>query len=302
MSEQIVRCDECGSQLDSGDQFCGACGKDVNSVESNDISHPEGRLIIIQGSHKGQEAQVHEDGAILGRGQEVDMFFRDPEASRQHARVNWEGGRFTLMDLGSSNGTYLNGVKIQGLEELSPGDLITVGETVIEFRSTPQRGLESDVAVEEDDEGEARAAKPTAEKGKNSRILIIGGAALAGFVCVISVILLVVLVILPALKPESPVVYDDPPISPGVTSIEIINQHSEDICALALSPSESEEWGDNWLAEGEILRSGSSMSFSIEPGMEYDFIAYTCFESVLVEKYEIPIGEGSNILTVEPGN
>jgi len=102
------------------------------------------------------------------------------------------------------------------------------------------------------------------------------------------------------------VVYDDPPIpptiSPGVASIEIINMHSEDIYALALSPSENEEWGVNWLADGEILRSGSSMSFSIEPSILYDFIAYTCSEVVLVEKYEIPIRDGSNTVTVEPGN
>jgi len=111
---------------------------------------------------------------------------------------------------------------------------------------------------------------------------------------------------LPILKPDTPTVPDDPalppPISTGDASVEIFNMHSEDICALALSPSENEEWGVNWLTEGEVLRSGSSMSFSIEPGILYDFIAYTCSEAVLVEEYEITIRDGSNTITVEPGN
>lgn len=299
MGEQIVRCEGCGSHLDPDDQFCGECGREFTSTGTKETLQPEARLLIIQGSQKGKEFQLDENGVTLGRGQEADMFFGDPEASREHARVDWEGERFALMDLGSSNGTYLNGVKIVGPEKLSPGDLITVGETVIEFQYTPREEAGREfIAVE----GDGKPVKPTTEKGKSSRIFIFGAVALAVFVCVISAILVGVLVIVPLLKPESPVVYDDPPISPAEASIEIINQHSEDVCGLALSPSLSDEWGENWLAEGEVLHSGSSMSFSIEPDVEYDFIAYTCFESVLVERFGIPIGDGSNILTIEAGN
>jgi hypothetical protein len=301
MGEQRVRCEGCGNLLEPGDQFCGGCGRDVVSTGSKEISQLEARLRIIQGSQKGKEFQLRENGITLGRGQEADLFFGDPEASREHARVNWEKGRFTLMDLGSSNGTYLNGTKIVGSEELSHGDLITVGETVLEFQSVPQQETGRGVGSDRGD-AEEKALKPSPEKVNSPRIFIFGAAALAVFVCVVSAILVGVLVVLPIIKPESPVVNDNPPTSPGVATIEIINQHSEDICGLALSPSVNDQWGGNWLTDGEILQSGSSMSFSIEPGIEYDFIAYTCFESVLVERFEIPIGEGSNILTVEPGN
>lgn len=301
MGEQRVRCEGCGNLLEPGDQFCGVCGRDVVSTGSKEISQLEARLRIIQGSQKGKEFQLQENGITLGRGQEADLFFGDPEASREHARVDWKGRRFTLMDLGSSNGTYLNGVKIAGSEELSSGDLITVGETVIEFQSTLQQEAGREVVPDRGKE-EEKVGKTTSEKAKSSRIFIFGAVALVVFVCVVSAILVGVFVVLPILKPDSPVVYDNPPISPGVASIEIINQHSEDICALALSPSVSDQWGENWLDDGEILRSGSSMSFSIQPGIEYDFIAYTCFESVLVEKFEILISDGSNILTVEAGN
>ena len=259
-------------------------------------------MVIIQGSEQGKEVQFQEAGIILGRGQDVGMFFRDPEASRQHARIDWEDGSFTLIDLGSSNGTYLNGVKIVGREILSPGDLITVGETVLEFQSIFQPDTRGEAARTGVDSGGGQEGKSASAKGKSSRVLIFGGAAIVVFLCLISAILLGAFVIIPKLNPESSVVYDDPPVSVGNASLEIVNMHSEDICAMQISPSTNEEWGGNWLADGVVLRSGSSISFDIEPGMEYDFIAYTCFESVLVERYEIFIGDGANVITVEPGN
>lgn len=306
MDEQRMHCEGCGIQLDPSDQFCGGCGREVASTGSKESSRPDAGLRIIQGSQKGKEVQLHEDRAILGRGQDVDLFLGDPAASREHARVEWEQKHFILTDLGSSNGTFLNGVKIAAAEELSPGDLITIGETVIEFQSAPRTNLKRETAGVGDRISKEEGTSTASGKANSSRLLLWGGVALTLFMCVVGAILVGVLVILPALKPDSPTVSEDPawppPISTGVASIEISNMHSEDICAFALSPSENEDWGVNWLAEGEVLRSGSSMSFSIEPGILYDFIAYTCSDSVLVERYEIAIQDGANTLTVEPGN
>lgn len=243
---------------------------------------------------------------ILGRGQDVDLFFEDPGASREHARVEWENGHYSLIDLESSNGTYLNGLKIDTAEELSAGDLITIGETVIAFQSAPHTNQKRETAKDNHERSGEKKTSLASGKGSSSKILIIGGIALTIFMCLAAAILVGALVILPALKPDGPTGAEDslwpPPNAPGEATIEIRNLHDEDVCAFALSPSEDDDWGVNWLAEGDILRSGSSMSFGIEPGMLYDFIAYTCSDAVLVERYEIAIQDGSNTLTIEAGN
>jgi pSer/pThr/pTyr-binding forkhead associated (FHA) protein len=58
----------------------------------------------------------------------------DPGASRQHARIAHASGGFVLTDLGSTNGTLVNDEPIRE-HTLHDGDRITIGETVLEFRS-----------------------------------------------------------------------------------------------------------------------------------------------------------------------
>ena len=66
---------------------------------------------------------------------------QDAEISRHHARVARSGGGFTIEDLGSTNGTFLNGRRIAGAEILSPGDRIMVGATTLVVQvSVPLQG------------------------------------------------------------------------------------------------------------------------------------------------------------------
>lgn len=69
----------------------------------------------------------------LGRLAECDVVVDDPGASRQHARVNRTDSGFVLTDLGSTNGTLVNGESIRE-HLLEDGDRITIGETMLEFR------------------------------------------------------------------------------------------------------------------------------------------------------------------------
>lgn len=65
--------------------------------------------------------------ATIGRGADADVIVDDPDASRHHARLEAENGVVYVSDLGSSNGTYLNGRRLRQAIEVRPGDRIDVG-------------------------------------------------------------------------------------------------------------------------------------------------------------------------------
>lgn len=70
---------------------------------------------------------------VLGRAAECDVPVDSPRASRRHARVTAEGDRAVLEDLGSKNGTFVNGERIDGPRTLRPGDRIEVGGVAVTF-------------------------------------------------------------------------------------------------------------------------------------------------------------------------
>jgi hypothetical protein len=91
------------------------------------------------------QLRVHEDGGVravpldrelitIGRLSECDVVIHDANASRRHAQIRTTGGVSTLTDLGSTNGTKVNGRDVQSAE-LADGDRITVGATQIDYRS-----------------------------------------------------------------------------------------------------------------------------------------------------------------------
>jgi hypothetical protein len=71
-------------------------------------------------------------GLLMGRDKPADVIVEDVFASARHARITPRGPYNFLEDLGSTNGTYLNGSRVEAPERLNPGDKITIGDT--EFR------------------------------------------------------------------------------------------------------------------------------------------------------------------------
>jgi hypothetical protein len=94
------------------------------------------RLIAEHGGglHAG-EAFVVGSGLVIGRAGGIDVRIEDNFASGRHARVFDHDGRVYVEDMNSTNGTYLNGQRVEGQEPLQPDDRIRIGDT--EFRYEP---------------------------------------------------------------------------------------------------------------------------------------------------------------------
>jgi Protein of unknown function (DUF3662)/FHA domain len=81
----------------------------------------------------GKRVVVGSGGATMGRSRQCDLMLDDPNVSRTHAEVRARGGSWVLTDLGSTNGTRLNGRRVEGSEVLKPGDKIELGTSQITF-------------------------------------------------------------------------------------------------------------------------------------------------------------------------
>ncbi len=102
---------------------------------------PAATLVIRQGTQAGMSFAIAGNQVIIGREEGLDVVLQDPEASRRHARITWQGGRYVIEDLGSTNGTFVNGMQLSTPLALNPGDSIGVGQTALVFQMfTPEVG------------------------------------------------------------------------------------------------------------------------------------------------------------------
>jgi pSer/pThr/pTyr-binding forkhead associated (FHA) protein len=90
--------------------------------------NPRLEVVAAMGQDPGTTFDVA-SGVILGRGNGVDIRVDDPFASSAHARIYPEGQFMYIEDMGSTNGTYLNGRQIRAPERLRELDLIRIGDT-----------------------------------------------------------------------------------------------------------------------------------------------------------------------------
>lgn len=109
----------------------------LNSDESSPGTHPRQESVDNPGFvlRLGSTRLAVSGTLTLGRSSSSSLVIADSEASRRHAEVTLEHGRVILRDLGSTNGTLVNGVVISAPTALSVGDIITVGSIHIEVES-----------------------------------------------------------------------------------------------------------------------------------------------------------------------
>jgi pSer/pThr/pTyr-binding forkhead associated (FHA) protein len=93
---------------------------------------PRLRVEQAMGLRSGDEYDVAA-GVVLGRGQAADIQLEDPFASSRHARIVRQGDVLVIEDLGSTNGTYLNGDLLDGPQPLHPGDRIRIGDNEFSY-------------------------------------------------------------------------------------------------------------------------------------------------------------------------
>jgi hypothetical protein len=93
---------------------------------------PRLRVEVAAGLRSG-DAYDLANGAVLGRGEHADIQMDDAFASGQHARLMPHGEVIVLEDLGSTNGTYLNGEPVRGPQPLHDGDTIRIGDSEFTF-------------------------------------------------------------------------------------------------------------------------------------------------------------------------
>jgi len=110
------------------------------------MQQPTITFIVQQGPQRGQRFSVAKDNIILGRVAGSDVVISDPEVSRRHASITWEQGQPIIRDLGSTNGTFVNGVRITSPQALRDGDTIGLGKVQLGFQCPAVAGAHPAVA------------------------------------------------------------------------------------------------------------------------------------------------------------
>jgi len=106
--------------------------KMLNFTEKKSGRKKRAYLEIIKGDLEGKIFYIDNEEALIGRTEECDVEVNDLEVSRRHFRLFVENNRWFVQDLGSTNGTYVNKLRVDRYI-VNPGDKIKVGQTLFRF-------------------------------------------------------------------------------------------------------------------------------------------------------------------------
>ncbi len=106
-----------------------SAGRVAEPLEQRARVHQQTALLITG----GKRLVVGPAGVTVGRSRQCDVTLDDPNVSRTHAEIRPRGGSWVLTDLGSTNGSRLNGRRLEGPEVLKPGDQIELGTSRLQF-------------------------------------------------------------------------------------------------------------------------------------------------------------------------
>jgi pSer/pThr/pTyr-binding forkhead associated (FHA) protein len=153
-----VFCNQCGHRNPPGSNFCSSCGAALNlasgddttvtivlNAEGQDLEEelavsldelPEGAgmLVVRKGPNAGSKYLLDAEVTRAGRHPDSDIFLDDITVSRRHAEITRQADRYTLRDVGSLNGTYVNRDRVEEAT-LANGDELQIGKFKLIFFS-----------------------------------------------------------------------------------------------------------------------------------------------------------------------
>lgn len=143
MTDGVV-CPRCSVLNTTGARFCNACGAELPEGEVSTGTYPQlgvdvpedgevGQLIVTRGATAGARYALEPTETTIGRHPDSDIFLDDVTVSRRHARVTTQGaGHYLIEDVGSLNGTYVDGDRVDSLA-LREGAQIQIGKFRLVF-------------------------------------------------------------------------------------------------------------------------------------------------------------------------
>ena len=137
---------------------------------------PSASLVIRQGPQAGMSFPLLGNQIIIGREEGLDISLQDPESSRRHSRITWQAGRYVIEDMGSTNGTFVNGVQITAPQILNPGDSVGIGQTALVFQmaGAQQMAVPQYQAPQQPVMAAAPAQQPSSSMGGSGKALQYG--------------------------------------------------------------------------------------------------------------------------------
>jgi predicted component of type VI protein secretion system len=152
------------------------------------------QFVMRSGPTPGVTFPLEGDQLIIGRDAVNAVAINDAEVSRKHARLTFQGGKYVLEDLGSTNGTFVNGQRLASATVLKPGDVVSLGEQIVLM----YEGLSSDAGATMIGRKAARPAAPTSvaapayaappaaapSGGRSKNLPIFIGVGVLAFVCI----------------------------------------------------------------------------------------------------------------------
>ncbi|GER85905.1 hypothetical protein KDW_00670 [Dictyobacter vulcani] len=141
---QMVTCFRCGTINPDSRLFCTTCGDELANGRANkDTYRVNGRPVLARltmqtgtAGLQGRSYRFHQDVTTIGRTNGNDMIIPGRSVSRRHARLWFSDGHWYLDDVGSSNGTLVNNVRIFQAVMLNDGDTINFGDEIVVFNIT----------------------------------------------------------------------------------------------------------------------------------------------------------------------
>ncbi|HZG34477.1 MAG TPA: FHA domain-containing protein [Gaiellaceae bacterium] len=148
-----VYCQECGFQNPEAANFCSKCGTRLSTEDPTEqtitfsaeelaedpaaaLADPaaQGPALVVRsgGGRAGESFFPSGERTLIGRSPDCDVFLDDVTVSRRHAELTSSGDRFTITDLGSLNGTFVNRSRIESAE-LEDDDEVQIGKYRLTF-------------------------------------------------------------------------------------------------------------------------------------------------------------------------